>query len=432
MKRLAALVLVVAVIGVVTGAPAVATASGPVARAGAPVVAPTCVPPATVVGCGDGVPGLSALASLLAGLSSYVGTQLQALGTTLVGWMASSSLHGVVQLFGEIGSFVDTPTRAGLGLSALVGPAGTYHKVAAIAAVLMVALLLAGVIQGLLAGDAGRVWLSLVRDVPVAIAAMVGLPTVVGVALDIVDAWSRWVLPPGTTASRLGAVFTTAASSASLGSLPLLILALVALLGALALYVELIVRAALVVVALACAPLSLAALVWPATRSAARRAVEVLAALVLSKLVIAIALSTGLDLTEAWTRRGVLAASGWGPLVTGTAVVILACFAPFVLIRLMPAVETAVIAQGLSRAPARSARTAAAGGADLAAWMQTPTMPAVDRVAGPAGPSAVVGATDTVGEAVGGPGAGLVDAVVRPHWGAPVELPERGHDQEES
>ena len=47
-----------------------------------------------------------------------------------------------------------------------------------------------------------------------------------------------------------------------------------------------------------------------------------------------------------------------GTLLTGTIVFLLAAFAPFLLLRLFPAVEAATVARGISRAPARATQTA--------------------------------------------------------------------------
>ena len=115
---------------------------------------------------------------------------------------------------------------------------------------------------------------------------------------------------------------------------------------ALVLWLELVVRAAAITAAALFLPLVLAGLVWPATAHWARRLADTLGALVLSKLVIAavISLATG-------AIAGGLSGSGsgstgarFGDVVVGIAMLLLAVFAPFIVLRLVPAVEAGSIA----------------------------------------------------------------------------------------
>ena len=69
------------------------------------------------------------------------------------------------------------------------------------------------------------------------------------------------------------------------------ILGIVTVLAGLILVAELVVRSALIYIVVALAPLVFAARLWPATRGASRKLLDLLVALIVSKLVIAIALS---------------------------------------------------------------------------------------------------------------------------------------------
>ena len=106
-------------------------------------------------------------------------------------------------------------------------------------------------------------------------------------------------------------------------------------------------------------PLALACCVWPATMSIAKRTVELLAALILSKFVIVATLTLGVA-----AIRGAPAPDN---AVIGAAILLLAGFAPFCLLRLAPIVEAGAIAhlEGMSRRPlrfaGRAATTVAAG-----------------------------------------------------------------------
>jgi hypothetical protein len=78
-------------------------------------------------------------------------------------------------------------------------------------------------------------------------------------------------------------------------------------------------------------------------------------AIVLSKLAIWIALDVGISLLSAQAQSVVPGGQAWGEMIAGSAILAVALFAPFVVWRLLPVAEAAVIAQGLSRQPGRAA-----------------------------------------------------------------------------
>ena len=140
------------------------------------------------------------------------------------------------------------------------------------------------------------------------------------------------------------------------------VLVLTAAIVAFLLWLELAVRSAAVGAAALFLPLALIGLAWPATAHWARRLGETLAALVLSKLVIAavLALAAGL----------LVSSSGGASVVEGVALLAIAAFSPFSLLKLVPAVEAGAIGhfEGLSRRPIRAAHLALVGG-DGAAFL---------------------------------------------------------------
>ena len=131
------------------------------------------------------------------------------------------------------------------------------------------------------------------------------------------------------------------------------VISVLLIVGSVLLWLELVVRAAAIYVAVFFMPLALACYVWPATLAIARRTVELLAALILSKFVIVATLTLG------------VAALHGGPsadnAVIGAAILLIAGFAPFCLLRLAPIVEAGAIAhlEGLARRPLRAAGRAA-------------------------------------------------------------------------
>ncbi len=111
------------------------------------------------------------------------------------------------------------------------------------------------------------------------------------------------------------------------------------------LWVELLVRAAAVYVAVLFLPLALISLVWPAISHWCRRLVETLAALILSKFVIVAILSLASSALASGTAGPGANGSGFSSVLAGGALLLLASFTPFVLLRLIPIVEQGAIHQ---------------------------------------------------------------------------------------
>jgi hypothetical protein len=123
------------------------------------------------------------------------------------------------------------------------------------------------------------------------------------------------------------------------------------------LWVELVIRASAIAIAALFIPLALAGAAWPVTASWGRRLGEVLGALILSKLVMAGVFA--LAINEIGTPDGLTG------LIQGTALLLLATFAPWALLHLVPAVEGGTIAQ-LEGLGGRVTRAAAMGTSDVA------------------------------------------------------------------
>jgi hypothetical protein len=135
------------------------------------------------------------------------------------------------------------------------------------------------------------------------------------------------------------------------------VISLLLIVGAVLLWLEMVLRTAAIYIAAFFMPLALACYVWPATAGIAKRALELLSALIVSKFVIVATLTLGLSALD-------ISAPPDSPVVGG-AILLLAGFAPFCLLRLAPVVETAAVAhlEGMSRRPARAAARAARTGA---------------------------------------------------------------------
>jgi hypothetical protein len=112
---------------------------------------------------------------------------------------------------------------------------------------------------------------------------------------------------------------------------------------ALVLWLELLMRQAAVYVIVLMLPLAFAALVWPARRVWAIRAVELLVALILSKFAIVAVLALGGAAITQGSGHSITAA------LAGAVLVFMGAFAPWALLRLIPLAELASSAAGSLR-----------------------------------------------------------------------------------
>jgi hypothetical protein len=202
-----------------------------------------------------------------------------------------------------------------------------------------------------------------VRRLPLAVIQMGLLVAVVGALLSATDEISASIIAgasrplDGFAAVALGSAVTHT-GIVGLGGGALIILASICV------WLELLCRTALLYVAVLCGPLIFAASVHPSVHGLQRRYVEGCLALICSKIVIALALATGAALLT-----GVPASADFdqavGALMEAIAVLAIACFAPFIVLRLLVGAEAVVLAEGLSRRPFRAATMSATTMASL-------------------------------------------------------------------
>lgn len=358
-------------VGVALAACSVSLASPPVARAlGA--VAPQCLAGGPVApGCS--LTGTSGIASTAT--DALASGTLDAIAGLVVG-AASYVLHETAQVLGR----TTAPQLTSTWFSA------TYWRVAAIAAVLALPFLFAAAIQALVRSDLSLLVRAALGYLPLAFLAVAVAAPLTMLLLAATDEMSAIV---SSTAGNQGVAFLAhapvllSAIAVNFGSpFVLLLVGLLTVAGALALWIELLVRDAAVYVIVLMLPLAFAAFVWPARRIWAIRSVELLIALILSKFVIVAVLSLGgaaLDHSTGWKITGLLA---------GAALMTLAAFTPWALLRLIPLAEVA---------SAAAASLKPAGGAALLRLQQADARASqVDQWA-----SRMAQMRDAVGEAAG-------------------------------
>jgi hypothetical protein len=370
---------------------------------------------------------VTAVGVVLADVPNPVGIVVDAF-SSVGGWAFDKVAEGIANwVLGAVEFFVNgaidflrTSSTPDPNAAWFSGADSPYAAVRNLAGLLLVAFIFLGVLQGLLHGDGGGMVRRVAGGVPAAVAGMVLTTTVVGHLLALTDAMSDAVLAhTGDQALHFLSGFGATATSAT-GGFAAVLLGLVAAAAGLLLWIELIVRASLVYVLVALSPLSFAAIVWPATRSALRRTVELLMAVVFSKLVICIALAIGVAALSGAGTAGTSTAGGGagfasnagasaGGLLVGAVLLGLAAFSPFIVLKIVPIAESALVAQGISHAPARGAQAgmstvnSASSLRRIAGSNGSGSSPSGGSAAGPG--SASSGSSATAGQVAGGAGA---------------------------
>jgi type IV secretion system protein TrbL len=286
----------------------------------------------------------------------------------VVGGIVNWIVDAVAWFVGQVLTLLEDTTRVNLSSDWFSGSNSPYRTVLGVAAVLLLGFLFLGLIQGLLAGDPMAMLIRMARDLPLAVFGMVVTISVGDKLLQLSDELSHVVLHGGgDDAKQVLKVISTASSFSGQTSFVIALLGLLCIVAALFVWIELVVRSALIYLLVALSPLVFAAMVWPAARGMVRKLTELVLALIFSKVVIAVAFSVGaaalagVDNTghaDAGATSGVSA--GAGTLFSGLVIFGLAAFAPFVVLKLFPAAEAAIVAQGISRGPVRTTQQASA------------------------------------------------------------------------
>lgn len=213
----------------------------------------------------------------------------------------------------------------------------SYGTMATIGLAVFAPMLLLAVLHALFS-QSGAVLGRALLHLPIAALGTAAAVTLVQLLLDITDGFSSALLA-GTrsdTQNFLSGIYAALTPSGGGGVVfGTIFIGLFLAFACLVVWVELIVREAAIYLAVMFLPLGFAAYIWPALSGWLRRLVEVIVALVLSKLVIAAAL--GLAASALANQEGFAA------LVAGAAMFLLAAFAPFALFKLIPLGEMAAM-----------------------------------------------------------------------------------------
>ena len=277
---------------------------------------------------------------------------------------SKAALHGISSwvLGGTQGALRDVASAIGASTEPNLTStwfSSTYWRVAALAAMLTIPFLCAAAVQAVARGDIGLLARAAFAHLPLALIGVSLAAPLTMLMLAATDQMSAAVSAGATTGAarfldHTAAVAGSLSGSASSSAFLAVSVGLLALVGALALAVELLMRAAAVYVVVLMLPLAFAAFVWPARRVWATRTVELLVSLILSKFAIVAVLSLAAAALSQHT-------GGVGQLLVAMALLLLSTFAPWVLMRLLPFAELAAGTAGLLHAETVGARERAVG-----------------------------------------------------------------------
>jgi hypothetical protein len=232
----------------------------------------------------------------------------------------------------------------------------SYWRMAAISALLTLPFLFAAAIQALLRSDLSLLARSALGYLPLGVLAVSVAAPLTQLLLAASDELSGLV-SSASGYTEAGFIHATAfgIGVGAVSSFPVFFVGLLAVAATMTLWVELLIRSAAVYVIVLMLPLFFAALVWPARRIWAVRAVELLLALILSKFAIVAVLALG------GAALGHTTVPSVTQMLAGTTLVMLAAFTPWALLRLLPLHELASSVEGMRGGGSRGLAQADAG-----------------------------------------------------------------------
>jgi hypothetical protein len=263
----------------------------------------------------------------------------------VVAWVSG----GAKVVLHETATVLDHTTAPKLGT---VWFSSIYWRVAGISAVLTLPFLFAAAVQAMVHSDLALLLRAAFGYLPLAMLAVGIAAPLTMLMLAASDQLAAIVSSTAGSESShfLGRASGLVGALTTFGNSPFLafFVGLMTVAAAVALWFELLMRAAAVYVIVLMLPLAFAAFVWPARRVWAIRAVEVLVALILSKFAIVAVLSLG---GAALSQSAFHNITG---MIAGVVLLVMGAFAPWALLRLLPVTEIASSAAGSLRAEGRS------------------------------------------------------------------------------
>ena len=268
----------------------------------------------------------------------------------ITSWVAD----GAQWLLGKVVNFIHYSTSPDLGAEWFTE---RYRFMIGLAALVLAPILLIASIRAVMNQDLSQLLRSFFLYLPLAILGTFVAVFLTQALLTITDEMSAAVADgiAGDVSQifdSVGRGLGTGGATPAAPSFAIFLGALFLIIGSFFVWLELLIRSAAVTVSVFFLPLMLSALVWPATAKWTRRLVETLVALILSKFVIVAVISLA---TAALADPG---GGGFGAVMGGAALMLMAAFSPMALLKLMPIAEGTAMAhlEGVGRKPIQTMR----------------------------------------------------------------------------
>src|SRR4051812_36189631 len=324
-------------------------------------ITPSAAAPAGIVPNPCDLPGAATVCDAVTGAAGQVAADA---GKDVMRGVTEWVTDAAVWVTGKGGEIVEHTTTPDLTAGWFEGQYGTMLGVAGALAVLMLML---AVIQAVMRQDVWMLIRAAFGYLPMAFVLAGVAIAAAGLLVAITDDISGTVvssLGGGQTDNLLqsvGDAYKNALDQSS--GIPLFgvfLGAIILAIGAFVLWLEMIIRDAAIYICVFFLPLTFVAMIWPAASRWARRLVELLVAIVLAKFVVVAILGLA---TAAITNTSALGGDGntFERMIAGTALLVLAAWSPFALLRLIPMMEVAAA----TVASQRSSIGAAAGSAGV-------------------------------------------------------------------
>jgi hypothetical protein len=262
---------------------------------------------------------------------------------TFTSWVADAAQWAL----GRVVSFMENSTTPTLDAGWFVE---RYEFMVGMGALILLPMLVIATIRAVISQDMSQLLRSFFVYLPVAICGTFAAVTITQSLLVATDALSAAVAQnvAGDASQIFDSVGSTlSGSGTAVPSFAVFFGALLLVVGSFFVWLELLVRSAAVTVAVFFLPMVLAGLVWPAAMHWTKKLIEILIALIISKFVIVAVISLA---TAALAEPG---KGGFGTVMGASALMLMAAFSPFAVMKLIPMVEGAAIGQlqGMGRSP---------------------------------------------------------------------------------
>ncbi len=309
---------------------------------------------------------LNPVDDIIDGVGGLIGGAAEAAGEAVldlvVQFVFGLIADAVASVTGAIVEAMDSTTAVDLSGGFFPALTPIRQTVLGMSMALVLALFLISIVRSVAAGEPGAIIRAALVDVPSAMLLMVMSVTVAWILIRIVDEASLAVT--GDVGAAMGEFTASLVVVEALTGAGLLgiIFGLLFVVGAILVWLQLLVRAALIYILIVLAPLGFATRAHPGTRQIARRTVEMGIALILSKFGVAVAFGVGATAIE--SSNSVVEGEGvnLAGMMAGVAVMLMAAFMPWLIWKVFPIVEAATAAAGVERSPVKAAVSAASLG----------------------------------------------------------------------